>query len=99
MIPEVADGDGGTFEPGYGTAYATGSFFKVTPGQYGAQGDLFLSEAVYQFASPAQAEAFFSAARTCLIDNEPWSNGVDTAPVDGDQAVTAVLKSSPPVSG
>ncbi len=95
MIPEVADGDGGTFEPGYGTAYATGSYFKVTPGQYGgARGDLFLSEAVYQFASPAQAEAFFSAARTCLIDNEPWSNGVDTAPVDGDQAVTAVLKSS-----
>ena len=95
MIPEVADGDGGTFEPGYGTAYATGSYFKVTPGQYGgAGGDIFLSEAVYQFASPAQAEAFFSAARTCLIDNEPWSNGVDTAPVDGDQAVTAVLKSS-----
>jgi eukaryotic-like serine/threonine-protein kinase len=95
MIPEVADGDGGAFEVGYGTAFATGSYFKVIPGQDGgARGDLFLSEAVYHFASPAQAEAFFSAARTCLIDNEPWSNGVDTAPVDGDQAVTAVLKSS-----
>jgi len=42
---------------------------------------------------------FFSAARTCLIDNEPWSNGVDTAPVNGDQAVTADLTSPSDVRG
>jgi eukaryotic-like serine/threonine-protein kinase len=52
----------------------------------------YLSEAIYQFASPAKATAFLSAARTCLIDEQSWASGVDTAPVNGDQAVTANLR-------
>ncbi len=52
----------------------------------------YLSEAIYQFASPAKAGAFLSAARTCLIDEQTWASGVDTAPVNGDQAVTANLR-------
>ena len=52
----------------------------------------YLSEAIYQFASPAQAGAFLSGARMCLIDEQTWASGVDTAPVNGDQAVTANLR-------
>jgi serine/threonine-protein kinase len=52
----------------------------------------YLSEAIYQFASPAQAGAFLSAARTCLTDEQTWASGMDTAPVNGDQAVTANLR-------
>jgi len=78
---------------GFGTAYATSSFINdsesALPGE-----DNWLNQAVFQFASPAQAGAFFSSALTCFIDNKAWSNGVDTAPVDGDQAVTTILRSS-----
>jgi hypothetical protein len=52
----------------------------------------YLSEAIYQFASPAQAGAFLSGARMCLIDEQTWASGVDTTPVNGDQAVTANLR-------
>ena len=85
--------DGTGLFNGFGTAYATGSSINdsnsARPGE-----DIYFNQAVYQFASPAQAGAFFSSARTCLIDNKAWSNGVDTAPVDGDQAVTTILRSS-----
>jgi len=87
MMAEIV-AEGGAFYPQASTARATDTFVKpvASPGYI-----LELSQAVFQFASPAEAEAFFSAGRTCLIDNEPWSNGVDTAPVNGDQAVTADL--------
>ena len=55
-------------------------------------GALVLNQAIFQFAGPEEALAFFSSVRTCMIDNRPWSNGVDTAPVNGDQAVTADLR-------
>ncbi len=78
---------------GFGTAFATGELSdgsnSARPGE-----DIFANQAVFQFASPAQAETFLSSARTCLIDNNAWSNGVDTAPVDGDQAVSATLRST-----
>jgi len=90
MMAEIVAIDG-SFYPELGTAYAyeasgTGYLFRgQTVFQY------FLGQAVFQYSSPAKAQAFFSAVRTCLIDNKPWSNGVDTAPVNGDQAVTADL--------
>ena len=77
----------------YGTADASDGFERfITSG--GISLGFWLNEAVYQFSSPVEAEVFFSVVRTCLIDNKPWSNGVDTAPVNGDQAVTADLTSS-----
>jgi hypothetical protein len=88
-------GSSGLFVPGYGTANATNSFDRFIPSG-GIAVNFVLDEAVWQFSSPANAGAFFSAARTCLIDNEPWSNGVDTAPVNGDQAVTADLRDTTP---
>ena len=90
---------GGFFDPQLDSAYAEDSYIK--PYQTNG-GSLFLSQAVYQFSSPAEAVAFFSSVHTCLIDKEAWSNGVDTspvngdvdtAPVNGDQAVTANLRS------
>ncbi|MGH3257316.1 MAG: serine/threonine-protein kinase [Streptosporangiaceae bacterium] len=76
------------------TAQAANSFNRESlPLDGGGGGVLsYLSEAIYQFASPAKAGAFLAAARTCLIDEETWANGVDTAPVNGDQAVTANLR-------
>ena len=76
--------EGGWLYPFFGTAYAD----KVMLGT----GALVLNQAIFQFASPEKALAFFSSVRTCMIDNRPWSNGVDTAPVNGDQAVTADLR-------
>ena len=76
--------EGGWLSPFFGTAYAD----KVMLGT----GALVLNQAIFQFASPEKALAFFSSVRTCMIDNRPWSNGVDTAPVLGDQAVTADLR-------
>ena len=76
--------EGGWLNPFFGTAYAD----KVMLGT----GALVLNQAIFQFASPEKALAFFSSVRTCMIDNRPWSNGVDTAPVLGDQAVTADLR-------
>ena len=73
------------------TAFATDSFKHESLSDSGGVLS-YLSEAIYQFASPAKAEAFLSAARTCLIDEKTWSSGVDTAPVNGDQAVTANLR-------
>jgi eukaryotic-like serine/threonine-protein kinase len=74
------------------TAFATNSFQRF--GLFADGGGIigYLSEAVYQFASPAKAGAFLAAVRTCLTDEKTWSDGVDTAPVDGDQAVTANLR-------
>jgi len=82
-------GQGGSFSLDFGTASATESLAPSS--QSPLVQTVFLSQAVFQFASPANAETFFSSVRTCLIDNEAWSHGVDTAPVDGDQAVTADL--------
>jgi eukaryotic-like serine/threonine-protein kinase len=84
----------GAFLPGSGTADATNSFNRSITADINGAGVsqiFFLNEAVYQFSSPAKAEVFFSVVRACLIDNdnEPWSHGVNTSPVDGDQAVTA----------
>ncbi|HJY56252.1 MAG TPA: hypothetical protein VJ418_07715, partial [Streptosporangiaceae bacterium] len=88
-------GPQGAFELGWGTAEATNSFERFTTTSGGMTLNFFLNEAVYQFSSPAKAEVFLSSyVRTCLIDNRPWSDGVDTAPVDGDQAVTADLRSN-----
>ncbi len=113
MITDFA-GDGGSFVfglystavavnsfelPAYGTGVATSSFLRNSAGGSIRTVSLYLGEAIYQFSSAAKAEVFFAAARTCLIDNEPWSNGVDTAPVNGDQAVTADLTSPSDVSG
>jgi hypothetical protein len=81
----------GTFYPEVSTAYAGDTYER---NQASRIGFLFLGQAIFQFSSPAEAEAFFAAMRTCLIDNKPWSNGVDTAPVNGDQAVTADLTST-----
>ena len=87
-------GPEGAFELGWGTAEATNSFERITTSG-GTFLDFFLNEAVFQFSSPAKAAVFLSSyVRTCLTDNESWSDGVDTAPVDGDQAVTADLRSS-----
>jgi len=74
------------------TAFAANSFNRF--GLFSNGGGIigYLSEAVYQFASPAKAGAFLSAVRTCLTDEQTWSSGVDSAPVDGDQAVTANLR-------
>ena len=80
---------GGSFATHFGTADATESLAPSSQ-PVGVQ-TIFLSQAVFQFASPANAETFFSSVRTCLIDNKAWSHGVDTAPVNGDQAVTADL--------
>ena len=74
------------------TAFATDSFKRESLSPNGGGVLSYLSEAIYQFASPAKAGAFLSAARTCLIDERTWSSGVDTAPVNGDQAVTANLR-------
>jgi len=113
MITDFA-GDGGAFVfglystavainsfelPAYGTGVATSSFLRNSAGGSIRTVSLYLGEAIYQFSSAAKAEVFFSAARTCLIDNEPWSNGVDMAPVNGDQAVTADLTAPSDVSG
>ena len=80
---------GGSFATHFGTADATESLAPSSQ-PVGVQ-TIFLSQAVFQFASPANAETFFSSVRTCLIDNKAWSHGVDTAPVNGDKAVTADL--------
>jgi len=90
MMPEIVT-QIGYFYPEFGTAYADDSYAET---QASGVGYLFLSQAVFQYSSPAKAQAFFSAARTCLIDNKPWSDGVDTALVNGDQAVTADLTST-----
>jgi len=84
----------GAFEPGWGTAEATQQFERISPPSAGISVFSYLNEAIYQFSSPAKAEVFLSFTRTCLIDNETWSKGVDTAPVNGDQAVTADLTSA-----
>jgi len=84
----IVDQDG-SFLPHFGTAAATESLAPSS--QSPLVQTIFLSQAVFQFASPANAETFFSSVRTCLIDNKAWSHGVDTAPVNGDQAVTADL--------
>jgi hypothetical protein len=91
MMPGAVESSGGFF-PDYGTAAAADSFLRDSTGGSLGLRELYLSEAVFQFSSPAGAEGFFSSVRTCLIDNEPWSDGVDTAPVNGDQAVTADLR-------
>jgi eukaryotic-like serine/threonine-protein kinase len=91
MMPGIVESDGAFF-PDYGTAAAANSFVRNIEGGSLGLGYRYLSEAVFQFYSPAEAEGFFSSVRTCEIDNEPWSNGVDTAPVNGDQAVTANLR-------
>ena len=94
MMPEIV-AQNGYFYPEFGTASADDSYFKNQGGDLGGVFyELNLSQAVFQFSSPAKAEAFFSVVRTCLIDNESWSKGVDTAPVNGDQAVTADLTST-----
>ncbi len=85
---------GGAFYPESDSADADGFYVKANPNPASVQ-SLYLGQAIFQYASPAKAEAFFSAVRTCLIDNKPWSDGVDTAPVNGDQAVTADLRSTP----
>jgi hypothetical protein len=88
-------GPQGAFELGWGTAVATNSLERFTTTSGGMTLNFFLNEAVYQFSSPAKAEVFLSSyVRTCLVDNQPWSDGVNTAPVDGDQAVTADLTSN-----
>ena len=91
MMPGIVESDGAFF-PDYGTAAAANSFVRNIEGGSLGLGYRYLSEAVFQFYSPAEAEGFFSSVRTCEIDNEPWSDGVDTAPVNGDQAVTADLR-------
>jgi hypothetical protein len=92
-MPSVVSQDG-SFSPGHDSADADAFYVKANPNPRSVQ-SLYLGQAIYQYASPAEAEAFFSAIRTCLIDNKPWSDGVDTAPVNGDQAVTADLISTP----
>lgn len=89
-MPDIVSQEG-TFYPEASTAYA-GDTYELN--QASRIGYLFLGQAIFQFSSPAEAEAYFAAMRTCLIDNKPWSNGVDTAPVNGDQAVTADLTST-----
>jgi eukaryotic-like serine/threonine-protein kinase len=74
------------------TAQATNSFKRQSATLDGAGVLGYISEAIYQFASPAEAGVFLSGVRTCLIDEKTWSNGVDAAPVNGDQAVTANLR-------
>ena len=74
------------------TAFATNSFTKTGVLADNAGFIDYVSEAVLQFASPAKGEAFLQAVHTCLIDEKIWSSGVETAPVDGDQAVTANLR-------
>jgi serine/threonine-protein kinase len=75
------------------TAQATNSFKRESVSLDGEGVVLgYLSEAIYQFASPTMARAFLSGVRNCLIDEKTWSNGVDTAPVNGDLAVTANLR-------
>ena len=54
----------------------------------------YLSDAVYQFASPAKAGTFFSSVRACMTGQGGLRGGVDTTPVMGDQAVTAVIQST-----
>ena len=95
-MPDIV-GQNGYFYPEFGTALATHTYAQRN--QASGIGYLYLSQAVFQFASPTEAEAFFSYARTCLIDNKTWSNGVDTAPVNGDQAITADLTSAGPTPG
>ena len=91
MMPGIAESTG-EFFPDYGTAAAANSFQRQIQGGALGLGYRYLSEAVFQFSSPAEAEGFFYSVRTCEIDNEPWSKGVDTALVNGDQAVTADLR-------
>jgi len=76
------------------TAFADNSFSRFRlPTFTNRAGFLdYLSEAIYQFSSPAKAGTFLSAVRTCLVDEKIWSNGVDTAPVNGYQAVAADLR-------
>jgi eukaryotic-like serine/threonine-protein kinase len=93
LMPNIVSQDG-SFSPGHDSADADAFYVKANPNPRSVQ-SLYLGQAIYQYASPAEAEAFFSAIRTCLIDNKPWSDGVDTAPVNGDQAVTADLISTP----
>ena len=78
---------------GFGTAYATNGSTNDSVGARQGE-DLYINQAIYQFADPAQAGAFFASARTCLIDNNTWSTGVNTTPVNGDEAVTTILRSS-----
>ena len=85
---EIVLGDGSLYHA-YGTADATE--LLESSSQPATVQTVLLGQAVYQFASPANAETFFSSVRTCLIDNRAWSHGVDTALVNGDQAVTADL--------
>jgi hypothetical protein len=80
---------GGAFYPDLGTAAATESL--APPSHPVTVQAVSLSQAVFQFASPANAETFFSSVSACLNDNKAWSHGVDTAPVNGDQAVAADL--------
>jgi hypothetical protein len=93
MMPQIV-AQNGYFYPEFSSAYAADSYSKLN--QANGTGYLFLSQAIFQFASPAKARAFFSAVRTCVIDDKTWSDGVDTAPVNGDQAVTADLRSTDP---
>jgi eukaryotic-like serine/threonine-protein kinase len=95
LMPYIV-GQDGSFPPEFSTANADDSYAKL---QASGTGYLFLSQAVLQYSSPAKAQAFFSAVRTCMIDNKPWSDGVDTAPVNGDQAVTADLTSTTDTPG
>jgi serine/threonine-protein kinase len=59
----------------------------------------YLSEAIYQFATPAEAVAFLAALRTCLTSQGPSISGVETTSVNGDQAVTAFLQTPTYASG
>ena len=93
LMPNIVSQDG-SFSPGHDSADADAFYVKANPNPRSVQ-SLYLGQAIYQYASPAEAEAFFSAIRTCLIDNKPWSDGVDTVPLNGDQAVTADLISTP----
>ncbi len=84
----------GAFGTGFGTATATE--LLSPPSQPATVQAVLLNQAVFQFASPASAETFLSSVRTCLTDDRAWSHGIDTAPVNGDQAViTDLLYNAP----
>jgi eukaryotic-like serine/threonine-protein kinase len=87
-------GDGDLYHAS-GTADATELLTSTPPFLPITLQTVYLGQAVFQFASPANAETFFSSVRTCLNNDKAWSHGVDTAPVNGDQAVTANILSNP----
>ncbi len=82
--------DGFSVSLGYGSTALTESYFIAAS----ADGTSYtsVSKGIAQFSSPAKAGAYLSAAHTCLTDEELLSSPVETAAVDGDQAVTATFQ-------